>query len=413
MARSTNPLSDKEIKAAAPKDRLYKLYDGGGLILEIPTKQKKRWRLKYRFGGKEKLLSLGSYPQISLQAARKAREELKEQIAKGIDPAEIRKAEKENIKKKRIELKEEKIKNKNTFKKIATDWLKLQKGNLAPVTLKNRENALKRDFYPVIGDTPMEDITRKDIIKIAETIQDRGALYTAHRLLNVCNQIWRYAVQYEVVERNIINDISNKDVLQKHERKHFRTITDPVKIGQLMRAIDGYQGELTTKAALQLIALTFVRPQNIRFAEWDEFDLKKKVWIIPAAKMKMNKEHIVPLTKQALKILKEIEPLTKNAKYVFHSSISTQKAISENTLNQALKRLDFGSEIVSHGFRAMFSTLAYESGDFRSEVIEDLLAHQEKNEIKRAYNRARYDMEKKEVMKWWADFLDEVKAKGA
>ncbi len=411
MSKATKPLSDKEIKAAAPKEKPYKLYDGGGLILEVPTKQKKRWRLKYRFEGKEKLLSLGTYPQISLQAARKIREELKEQIAKGFDPSQNRKDKKEEQQQKEIKKQKEEIKQKNNFKNIALEWLELQEENLAYSTFKNRKAALERDFYPVIGNTPMEEITRKDLISIAVTIQDRGALYTAHRMLNVCNQIWRYAIQAEKVEHNIVNDISKKDILKKFERKNFRTITDPKRIGELMRAIDTYQGEVTTKAALQLLTRTFTRPQNIRYAEWNEFDLNKKVWIIPANKMKMSKEHIIPLTKQAIKILKDIEPFTQNAKYVFHSSISTQKAISENTLNQALKRLDFGSEIVSHGFRAMFSTLAYENGNFRSEVIEDLLAHQEINQVKKAYNRAAYEKEKREIMIWWSDFLDEVKAK--
>lgn len=404
MSRTTKQLTANEIKNAKPREKEYKLFDGGGLYLSITPKAQKWWRLKYRFEGKEKRLSLGVYPHTSLLEARKMREELKTKIAIGIDPSQDRKE-----KKRERDTKE--IKQQNTFKNVSLEWVKMQKTELAESTLKRYKRALERDFYPIIGDMPIVDITRKDLIKIATTIQDRGAIDTAHRLLNVCNQIWRYALQFEKVEHNIVNDISKKDVLKQYEKTVFRTITEKKRIGQLMRAIDTYQGELTTKAALQLLTLTFTRPYNIRFAEWKEFDLNKKVWTIPAEKMKMRKEHSLPLTPQAIKILKEIYPYTKNAKYVFHSSISTQKTISENTLNQALKRLDFGSEIVAHGFRAMFSTLAYESGSFRGEVIEDLLAHQEKNAIKRAYNRAKYETEKKEVMKWWADFLDEVKAK--
>lgn len=402
MARITKPLTDTEIKAAKAKDKEYKLFDGGGLYLSVTPKGKKWWRLKYIFEGKEKRLSLGVYPDTSLQDARGKREELRTLIAKGIDPALKRKEKKE-------EIKAEEIKSQNTFRNVSTEWVELQRLRLGETTLSKYERALERDFYPVIGNKSMNDITRQDLIGIAKVVQDRGAVETAHRLLNLCNQIWRYALNLEKVEHNIVNDISKKDVLQPIKKKHFRTITDKERIGELMAAIEDYKGEFTTKAALKLLTLTFVRPYNIRFAEWGEFDLKKGVWIIPADKMKMKREHIIPLSLQAVKILEAIYPYTKDAKYVFHSPISRLKPISENTLNQALKRLDFGGEIVSHGFRAMFSTIAYETGKFRGEVIEDLLAHQETNQVKRAYNRAAYETEKRELMQWWSDFLDEVK----
>ncbi len=402
MARITKPLTDKEIKAAVPKEKEYKLFDGGGLYLSVTPKGQKWWRLKYRIDGKEKRISLGVYPTISLQDARKQREEFKGQIAKGISPSEKRKEKKEAIR-------AEAIKSQNTFRNVSSEWVELQRSKLGETTLSKYERALERDFYPVIGDKSMNDITRQDLISIAKMIQDRGAVETAHRLLNLCNQIWRYALQVEKVDHNIVNDISKKDVLQPIKKKHFRTITEGERIGELMKAIDNYTGEFTTKSALKLLTLTFVRPYNIRFAEWSEFDLKKAEWIIPADKMKMKREHRLPLSPQAVKILEEIYPYTKDAKYVFHSPISRSKPISENTLNQALKRLDFGSEIVSHGFRAMFSTIAYETGKFRGEVIEDLLAHQETNQVKKAYNRAAYEKEKRGLMEWYANYLDEVK----
>nr|BDD47926.1 integrase [Campylobacterota bacterium] len=403
MARITKQLSDKEIKAAGPKEKEYKLFDGGGLYLSVTPKGKKWWRLKYRFDGKEKRISLGVYPTTSLQDARRQRETYREKIAKGIDPSLERKEEKEAIK--AIE-----VKNQNTFKNISTEWVELQRSRLGETTLSKYERALERDFYPAIGDKSMNDITRKDLIDIAKMIQERGAIETAHRLLNLCNKIWRYAMQFDKVDHNIVNDISKKDVLQPIKKKHFRTITDKERIGELMKAVDGYTGEFTTKYALKLLALTFVRPYNIRYAEWPEFDIKKAEWVIPADKMKMKREHRLPLPPQAIKILEEIYPYTKDAKYVFHSPISRLKPISENTLNYALKRLDFGSEIVSHGFRAMFSTIAYESGLFRSEVIEDLLAHQETNHVKKAYNRAAYENEKRKIIEWYANYLDEAKA---
>ena len=199
-------------------------------------------------------------------------------------------------------------------------------------------------------------------------------------------------------------------MLKPYKPKKYNTITEPHRIGQLLRAIDGYQGEYTTRQALKLLPHVFVRSSNIRLAEWKEIDFKKRLWVIPAEKMKAKKEHRLPLTDQAIEILREIYPYTKEAKYIFHSPISRTRPLTDVTLSKALKRLDFGSEIVPHGFRAMFSTLAYESGNFRSEVIEALLAHQENNKVKAAYNRALYEAEKRQVMEWWSNFLDEVKA---
>ncbi|BAF73348.1 tyrosine-type recombinase/integrase [Sulfurovum sp. NBC37-1] len=404
MARITNPLTDKEIKAAKPKEKEYKLFDGGGLYLSITPKGQKWWRLKYRFDGKEKRISLGVYPNTSLQDARQQREDFKTQIAKGIDPSRERKEKKEAVK-------AEVFKSRNTFKSICLEWIELQRPQMAEATLSKYERTLEKDFYAPLGDKSMNDITRHDLITIAQVIQDRGAVETAHRSLGLCNRIWRYALQFDKVGHNIVSDISKKDVLRSYKNKSFKTITDEVRIGELMNAIDNYTGEFTTKSALRLLPLTFVRPHNIRYAEWSEFDLENGIWTIPAEKMKMKKEHKLPLAPQAVKILKEIYPYTNDAKYVFHSPISRLKAISENTLNMALKRLDFGGEIVSHGFRAMFSTLAYESGKFRSEVIEDLLAHQEANQVKKAYNRAAYDAEKREIVEWYADYLENVKIK--
>ncbi len=246
------------------------------------------------------------------------------------------------------------------------------------------------------------------MVKIAQTIQERGALETAHRLLNLCSQIWRYALQLDKVKHNIVADISKNDALKSFSHTQMRTITDPQRIGELMRALHSYHGEYSTKWALLFMAHTFVRSANIRFATWEEIDFKNRVWIIPAHKMKTKIEHHLPLSNQAITILKEIEPYTKDANYIFSSSLGRSKPLSENTLNTALKRLSFGSEITPHGFRSMFSTLAYEKGKFRGEVIEALLAHKDSNKIRRAYNRANYEEEKREVITWWGDFLEEV-----
>ena len=227
-------------------------------------------------------------------------------------------------------------------------------------------------------------------------------------MLNLCGQIWRYALQLDKVKHNIVADISKNDVLQSFSHTPMRTITDPQRIGELMRALSAYHGDYSTKWALLFMAHTFVRSANIRFAEWKEIDFKNRVWVISADKMKTKVEHKLPLSNQAIAILREVEPYTRDSKFIFPSSLGRTKTLSENTLNTALKRIGFGDEIVSHGFRSMFSTLAYESGKFRGEVIEALLAHKDPNEIRRAYNRASYEDEKREVVIWWSEFLEGV-----
>ncbi len=397
----TTQLTAKAVDSAKPqqiegtlKDKRYP--DGGGLYLLVTAKGSKLWRYNYSFKTKKHVLALGKYPALSLKEARAKHTEAKKKIANNINPIE------ENRKAKQ----EEKTKINNSFKSVADEWVKLQRDRLSSNTLSKYENALNRDFYPIIGDKAIDEIKRKELVTIAQAIQERGALETAYRLLNLCNQIWRYALQLEKVEHNIVADISKQDVLKPFKKSNYKTITEPKRIGELLNAIDEYQGEYTTRSALKLLPHVFVRSSNLRLAEWDEFDLDNGVWTIPPEKMKTRKEHKLPLTKQAIMILKDIHPYTKDAKYVFHSPISTLKPLSDVTLSKALKRLDFGSEIVPHGFRAMFSTLAYESGKFRGEVIETLLAHQEPNKIKRAYNRAEYEAEKVELMEWWSEFLD-------
>lgn len=233
---------------------------------------------------------------------------------------------------------------------------------------------------------------------------------TAHRLLNLCNQIWRYALQHDKVEHNVVADIDKKIVLKGFRKKEYKTITEPKRIGELLRAIDTYNASYTNKYLLRLLPYVFVRSANIREAEWSEFDLINKVWTIPAEKMKMKQEHRLPLCDQAIKILEEVYPYTKDAKYVFHSPLSRTRVLTREAISSALKRLDFGEEIVPHGFRAMFSTIAYESGKFRGEVIKALLAHQDANKVRSAYNRADYANEKRELVEWYGDYLDKVKA---
>jgi len=401
---TTIKLTAKMVQNAKPKeiDGVLKdnyISDGGGLYLIVTAKGGKLWRYHFSYENKKYRLPLGKYPQLSLKEARELHKEAQSKKARGINPVEERRVKKLQNKKEQ----------KNSFREVAEDYFNKRSSEIAPTTLKKQVNAMKRDFYPIIGNKAIDKIERAELVRIAQTIQERGANETAHRLLNLCGQIWRYALQLDKVNHNIVADISKNDVLKTFTHTPMRTITDPKRIGELMRALYDYHGEYSTKWALLFMAHTFVRSSNIRFAQWCEIDFKKSVWVIPSHKMKTKIEHTMPLSKEAIAILKEIEPYTRDSKYIFTSSLGRDKALSENTLNTALKRLDFGDEIVSHGFRSMFSTLAYDSGKFRGEVIEALLAHKDPNEIRRAYNRASYEEEKRALVNWWSGFLEGVR----
>ena len=400
---TTNRLTAKLVQSAKPKEvngvlKDNYVPDGGGLYLIVTAKGGKLWRYHFSFENKKYRLPLGKYPTLSLKEARELHKEAQSKKARGINPVEEKRAKKQQSKKEQ----------KNSFREVAEEFFKKRSLEIAPTTLKKQLNAMEKDFYPIIGNKSIDTIERGELIKIAQTIQKRGAVETAHRLLNLCGQIWRYALQLDKVKHNIVADISKNDVLQSFSHTPMRTITDPQRIGELMRALSAYHGDYSTKWALLFMAHTFVRSANIRFAEWSEIDFKNRVWVISADKMKTKVEHKLPLSDQAIAILREIEPYTRDSKFVFPSSLGRTKTLSENTLNTALKRIGFGDEIVSHGFRSMFSTLAYESGKFRGEVIEALLAHKDPNEIRRAYNRASYEDEKREVVIWWSEFLEGV-----
>jgi len=378
------------------KDKRYP--DGGGLYLLVTAKGGKLWRYNFSLHNKKYLYSIGKYPAISLKDAREIHRELKSKVGKGINPSK-EKQDKKIAKRKAI---------RNTFQDVAEDYLKIKKDDLAESTYIRYERALKRDFYPFIGAMPIDKITRGDLVSIATYVQQRGALETAHRYLNLCNQIWKYALQFDKVEHNIVGDIDKTIALKKFTNKEYKTITNHKRIGELLRAIDGYKGSFTTRHLLRFLPYVFVRSANIREAVWSEFDLKKKVWTIPASKMKSGKEHKLPLSTQAVKILEEVGEYTHDAKYVFHSPLSRTRPLTDVAVSSALKRLDFGDEIVPHGFRAMFSTIANEHGK-GGDIIEALLAHVEKDKVRGAYNRAEYVEKKREIVQWYADYLEGLK----
>jgi len=387
-----------------PKSKSYP--DGRGLVLIVTATGAKLWRYNYSFKGVKEKYSIGLYPQITLKMARDKRLELERQKALGVNPI----AEKRELKLQfKLEQEKKKEELENTVKKVCEAWLRLKKGDLKDTTLVKHSQRLIKDVYPLMGDKNIKEVTKGEIIAIVQRIQERGALESGFRVARLLNAIWRYALQLDKVEHNIIADIVFKDVLKSYKNENFRTITDKSRIGELMNAIDNYGGEHPTRYLLKFLPHVFVRGSNIRLMEWQEVDFVAKCWTIPAHKMKMKLEHKMPLTDEAIRILKEIQPYTKDNLYVFSSVYNRHKPLSDSTINKAFKLMGFHDEIVAHGFRAMFSTIAYESGLFRGEVIESLLAHKDTNKVRASYNRANYETEKKEVVEWWSNYLIEAK----
>ena len=412
--KKVTPLTDTEIKNAKPKEKKYTLPDGNGLQLLIKPDGKKIWEIRYTVEGKPKATTAGTYPAVSLKDARAKRDELKGKLNNGIDPIKEKQEAKEQ---KRIEIevaKAETVILLNTFEKVSRDFIESITGELVPRYHSLKLARLENHIFPYIGKKPINEVTRIMIIECLDKLKLANKADTALRTLNIISQVYRYAVTREITPHNIVADIDKRFVIGKIERKNMPTITDPKKVGILLKAIDNYHGEIIVKSALQLATLTAQRPHNIRFAQWDEFDLEKDEWIIPADQMKMKRPHIVPITKQVKDVLENLRSHTQHkSKYLFHSLHTTIKPISENTMNQALRRLGYSKEeIVSHGFRAMFSTLANENitvHGYHTDVIERCLAHVEGNKVKGAYNHAQYTQERLALMQWYADYLDTLK----
>jgi len=407
MARTVTRLTDRKIKNSKPKDKEYRLFDGGGLYLSIPPKGNKRWRLKYRFNNKEKLISLGIYPNITLAKAREIREELKQLIANGIDPSEEKKSKKQKAKE--IERKKQ-----NTFYNISQKWLAIYKDDVSENHFRRVEayfnNYLYRAYNNInLKNKPIDEITRADIATVLEIIKDKASSEVARRLKQKLNRIFMYAVTHEYAPHNIIADIDIKALLGKRKKNKYPTFTKKKDIKGLLLAIEEYQGSYHTRMALKVLPYLFVRSSNIRKMEWKEIDFKAKEWVIPANKMKMKREFILPLPQQVIILLQELKENSLSSKYVFPSLIHKDRPLSDNTLITALRRMGYTKdEFVPHSFRAMFSTIANEHGKPRN-VIEALLAHKNTNEVESAYNRAEYKEQKKDLIQWYANYLDEVK----
>jgi integrase len=391
-------LTDAAIRKAKSTEKTQRLFDGGGLYLEVSPAGGKWWRLKYRYGGKEKRLSLGTYPDTGLADAREKRAAARRLLAAGVDPGEQRKAMKTAGEERAA----------NSFAVVAAEWLALQKSRMAIATLEKAQWTFDELLNPWIGNRPIAEIEAPELLKLLRRIEDRGAHETAHRTKQRAGQVFRYAIATSRAKHDPTADL--RGALAPVVSTSRAAITDPVKVGDLLRAIDTYQGSLVTKCALRLAPLVFVRPGELRKAEWAEIDLDGAQWRIPAARMKMREEHVVPLAPQAVAILRELHPLTGRGQYVFPSYRGKARMMSENTVNAALRYMGFDKDTMTgHGFRAMASTRLNEMG-WPPDVIERQLAHAERNKVRAAYNRAQYLDERTRMMHAWAEYLDGLRA---
>lgn len=396
------PLTDTAIRNAKHGPNPIKLGDEKGLFLLLQPSGGKLWRLKYRVDGREKKLGLGQYPEVSLREARRRRDEARTQLAAGLDPGEERK---------RV-LSEAQSEARNTFQAVADEYLdKVAVEGREAVTIK-KSRWLVSLLAPSLGNRPVSQIPPKDLLEALKPLEAAGHHETARRARSLTGRIFRYAIATSRAEHDPSSALRGALIAPKV--KHHAAIVDPVGVGKLMLAIQGFAGQPLIKLALELSPHVFVRPGELRGAEWPEFDLVGAVWVIPAEKMKMRKPHRVPLSRQAIAILQRAQALSGGQKYVFSSLYPGTRPMSENTINSALRRLGYaGSEMTAHGFRAMASTLLNESGLWSSDAIERALAHDTSSSVRGNYHRGEHWDERKRMAQWWSDYLDELRAKQA
>ncbi|WP_175891466.1 MULTISPECIES: tyrosine-type recombinase/integrase [Burkholderia] len=402
------PLTDTQIRNARynPDGTGNRLSDGGRMYLQIVQSGAKYWRLNYRFNGKDKTLALGVYPDVSLAAARKKRDEAREKLAAGIDPGESKKAEKRT----------QRLNAENSFEAIAREWHAKYASSWSESHGSRILRRLEVDAFPWIGGKPIADLAPPDVLDVLRRVEKRGALETAHRLHANIGQVCRYAVATGRASRDVTADL--RGALPPVQQEHMAALTDPKQVAELLRAIDGYQGTFPVICALRLAPLLFQRPGELRAAEWAELDLDAGVWEIPSDRMKRTKQgkasggaHIVPLSSQAVAVLRELRALTGNGRFLFPSVRTKDRPMSDNTINGALRRLGYdGDTMTGHGFRAMARTILDEVLGLPAAIIEAQLAHAVKDPLGRAYNRTAHLPQRREMMQLWADYLDRLKA---
>lgn len=394
-------LTDAAIRAAKPREARYKLYDTDGLILLVQPSGGKLWRLKYRHLGTEKQLALGTFPEVGLADARQRRDGARKLIAAGQDPA---------FEKKRAAVVAS-VSAANTFKAVADEFIdkRVREGAKPPTTAKQRW--LLSLGALALGARPISEIQPYELLAVLRTVEKSGRHETANRLLALAGQVFRYAIATARADRNIAADLQG--ALISPQVTHYAAIIDPVGVGGLMRAIEGFDGQPATHWALRLAPHVFVRPGELRKAEWQEIDLEAAVWRIPAGRMKMGREHVVPLSIQAVTILKDAQRVTGGHRYVFPGVRTPKRPMSENTLNAALRRLGYAAdEMTAHGFRSTACTLLNESGRWSPDAIERALAHSEPDKVRGAYNRGPYWAERVKMAQWWSDHLDRLRTGG-
>ena len=389
-------LTDTQIRKVKSREKSFKLADGKGLFLVVQPNNSKYWRFRYWFSGREKLLSIGVYPEVTLAGARKKRDEAVQMLADDIDPGMA----------KQLKKRARKLGPENSFESVAREWhIKFSSKWTAEYGEKVLR-ALEMNIFPWLGNRPMNEINALELLLVLRRVENRGAIDTTHRLRQYCGNIYRYAIVTGRADRDVSADL--RGAIPPVKTRHYASIIDPKAIGGLLRAIRGYNGHLVTRCALQLAPLTFVRAGELRKAEWSEFNFETAEWKIAARRMKMKVVHIVPLSAQAIAVLREIQALTGDGKYVFPCLRSPDRPMSENAILAALRRLGYAKdEMTGHGFRSMASTLLNEQG-WNRDAIERQLSHSERDSIRAAYNYAEYLPERRRMMQHWADYLDEL-----
>jgi integrase len=390
------PLTEVAIKTAKPQPgKTLKLTDGGGLQLWVAPSGGKLWRLAYRFDGKQKKASFGAWPAVSLKEARRLRDEAKTLLASGVDPGQQKKVEKANTA----------VSRANTFSAVASELIEKKRREGKSEGTIDKNNWALSFVMPMLGDRPIADIKAPEILAGLRTVEKRGRHETAVRLRALVGQVFRYAIATGRCESD--PTFALRGALTTPIVKHRPAIVEPAPFGALLRAIEGYSGDAITRIALQLLALTYVRPGELRNAEWSEFDFDGAEWSIPAGRMKMRRPHRVPLALQAVALLKELHVLSGHRRLLFPGLRSVERPMSENTLNGALRRLGYSQDqMTAHGFRAAASSMLNESRKWSGDAIERQLAHADPDEVRRAYARADFWPERVEMMTWWADNLD-------
>ena len=393
-------LTDTQLRKAKPGEKPVRLSDGGGLSLEVTSSGGKWWRFRYRFDGKEKLLSMGTYPEIGLKEARDKREAARKLIAGGTDPGAMRKAEKAARKAAAL----------NSVEAVSRAWLKHRASAWKPGTYAAIEASLVNDVFSELGSKPIGDIQPSDIRGVVKGIEARGAGETAGRVFQRLRAIYRYAVSHDLVKVDPTYPLKPAEIFKPRKVSHRAALTEREVPGFLHR-LAAYEGDPSTCFALELLMLTAVRPGELRGARWSEIDLKRALWRIPADRMKMATEHVVPLARQAVQVLQKMQQLSGDNELVFPSPFYPGKPLSDGTLNSALARMGFKGIATAHGFRTLFSTCANEAG-WKDDLIEKQLAHEERDEVRAAYNRALYLEERGRLMQWWGDRIDELRTGG-